>query len=175
MIVHKLVVRPAVHSDPSWYLGHSPTRMACQHCWSAQWKESRENGYPKYGTPPLVISKPLKVDFDVHHSFPTCNVERKRPLLPPVCTRFFCFDTFTRTNFDWCPDTSTSHSKTDAIQRHIYLYHSFTALDILANMATSFSNSNTRMAVCDTPTTRTIEMTVLFAKRVSFVPYFPCL
>ena len=43
----------------------------------------------------------------------------------------------------------------------------FAALDTLASMATSSSNSSIRMAVCVTPTTRTTAMTVLSVKRVS--------
>ena len=43
----------------------------------------------------------------------------------------------------------------------------FAALDTLASMATSSSNSSIPMAVCVTPTTRTTAMTVLSVKRVS--------
>jgi len=43
----------------------------------------------------------------------------------------------------------------------------FAALDTLASMATSSSNSSIRMAVSVMPTTRTTAMTVLSVKRVS--------
>lgn len=45
----------------------------------------------------------------------------------------------------------------------------FSAPDTLASTATSSWSSSTRMAVCATPTTRTTEMTVSSAKRVSLV------
>jgi hypothetical protein len=34
--VNKLVIRPAVHTDPSCYCGYGSTRMSCQHGWSLE-------------------------------------------------------------------------------------------------------------------------------------------
>jgi len=61
--------------------------------------------------------------------------------------------------------TDTSKNERNLLKAYSNI-NDFPALDTLASMATSSSNSSIPMAVCVTPTTRTTAMTVLSVKRV---------